>query len=68
MPALPDDWAWDSWVGDDGERYHRFFLKAPRAFRDPRLRHTAARIGHATSADLSHGVNDQRIGMAETVS
>lgn len=27
---MADDWVWDSWVADDGERYHRFFLKAPR--------------------------------------
>jgi sucrose-6-phosphate hydrolase SacC (GH32 family) len=52
--ALPDDWVWDSWVADDGERYHLFFLKAPRALRDPALRHTAARVGHATSEDLVH--------------
>ena len=51
---LPDDWVWDSWVADDGERYHLFFLKAPRSLREPRFRHTAARIGHATSADLTH--------------
>ena len=51
---LAEDWVWDSWIADDGERYHLFFLKAPRALRDPRLRHTAARIGHATSADLAH--------------
>ena len=51
---LPEDWVWDSWIADDGERYHLFFLKAPRALGDPRLRHTAARIGHATSADLTH--------------
>lgn len=63
--ALPDDWVWDSWVADDGERYHLFFLKAPRALRDPRLRHTAARIGHATSADLTHWhVHDDALGPA----
>jgi beta-fructofuranosidase len=49
---LPDDWVWDSWVADDGERYHLYFLKAPRALLDPGLRHTRATIGHATSADL----------------
>jgi len=49
---LADDWVWDSWIADDGERYHLFFLRAPRALGDPRLRHTAARIGHATSTDL----------------
>jgi beta-fructofuranosidase len=50
--ALPDDWVWDSWIADDGELYHLFFLKAPRALGDPALRHTAARVGHATSSDL----------------
>ncbi len=29
--ALRDDWVWDSWVADDGENYHLFFLTAPRA-------------------------------------
>ena len=52
MLRLPDDWVWDSWVAEDGGRYHLFFLRAPRALGDPGLRHTAARIGHATSTDL----------------
>jgi beta-fructofuranosidase len=50
----PDDWIWDSWVADDGERYHLFFLKAPRSLGNPDLRHEAARIGHASSLDLCH--------------
>jgi beta-fructofuranosidase len=49
---LPDDWVWDSWVVDDGDHYHLFFLKAPRSLADPARRHTHAAIGHATSADL----------------
>jgi beta-fructofuranosidase len=49
---LEDAWIWDSWIADDGERYHLFFLKAPRALEDPGLRHTAAAIGHASSLDL----------------
>jgi len=57
---LPDQWIWDSWVADDGERFHLYFLQAPRALGDPTLRHAAARIGHATSFDLVdwtyHGV------------
>ncbi|MGZ4264400.1 MAG: glycosyl hydrolase family 32 [Solirubrobacteraceae bacterium] len=52
MLRLEDAWIWDSWIADDGELYHLFFLKAPRALRDPALRHTAARVGHATSSDL----------------
>jgi beta-fructofuranosidase len=51
---LADHWVWDCWIADDGDRYHVFFLKAPRALGDPALRHTSARIGHATSADLTH--------------
>ncbi len=60
MLSLPDLWIWDSWVADDGELYHLFFLQAPRSLVDPGLRHSAARIGHATSVDLTswtyHGV------------
>jgi beta-fructofuranosidase len=52
MLSLPDHWVWDSWIADDGDQYHLFFLQAPRSLKDPRLRHTAASIGHATSADL----------------
>jgi beta-fructofuranosidase len=52
MLELPHDWAWDSWVADDGERYHLYFLRAPRALKDPALRHARSRIGHATSTDL----------------
>ena len=47
-----DDWVWDSWIADDGELYHLFFLKAPRALKEPSRRHTSATIGHATSTDL----------------
>jgi beta-fructofuranosidase len=52
MLQVPGCWIWDSWVADDGERYHLFFLKAPSALGDPDLRHTSARIGHASSLDL----------------
>jgi beta-fructofuranosidase len=51
---LTDDWLWDSWIADAGDRYHLFFLKAPRALKDPGLRHTAATVGHATSTDLTN--------------
>jgi beta-fructofuranosidase len=51
---LREDWVWDSWIADDGDLYHLFFLKAPRALKDPALRHTSATIGHATSIDLMH--------------
>ena len=54
MLRLEDAWIWDSWIADDGERYHLFFLKAPAALKDPALRHEAAFIGHASSTDLTH--------------
>ncbi len=50
--ALPDHWVWDSWLADDGENYHLFFLRASRALIDPARRHHRASIGHAVSADL----------------
>jgi beta-fructofuranosidase len=56
MLRLDDLWVWDSWVADDGDLYHLYFLQAPRALVDPALRHTAARVGHATSADLVNWV------------
>jgi beta-fructofuranosidase len=49
---LDDEWVWDSWVADDGELYHLFFLQAPRALGDPAARHVHARVGHASSRDL----------------
>jgi xylitol oxidase len=52
MFRLSEHWIWDSWIVDDGDLYHLFFLTAPRALADPGLRHTAATIGHATSSDL----------------
>lgn len=52
MLRLTSSWVWDFWLADDGERYHLFFLKAPRALIDPDRRHWRATIGHATSVDL----------------
>jgi beta-fructofuranosidase len=52
MLRLPDQWIWDSWIADDGDLYHLYFLQAPTSLGDPGRRHTAARIGHATSVDL----------------
>ncbi|MER2138301.1 MAG: glycosyl hydrolase family 32, partial [Arthrobacter sp.] len=49
---LSDHWAWDSWLADDGEQYHLFFLRASRALQDPQRRHYRASIGHAVSPDL----------------
>ena len=57
---LDDWWLWDSWVVDDGERYHLFSLRAPRSLGDVERRHTAAVVGRASSTDLvtwtDHGV------------
>lgn len=50
--ALPDHWVWDFWHCHDGRQHHLFFLKAPRALRDPELRHWNVTIGHAVSVDL----------------
>jgi beta-fructofuranosidase len=49
---LADHWVWDSWLADDGEQYHLFFLRAARSLVDPKLRHHRASIGHAVSPDL----------------
>ncbi len=52
MLELADHWIWDSWLYDDGEDFHIFFLRASRALIDPDRRHTHASIGHAKSKDL----------------
>ncbi len=45
-------WIWDSWIADDGEYYHLFYLQAPRSLGDVALRHLNATVGHARSTDL----------------
>ena len=52
MLRLEAYYIWDSWIADDGELYHLFFLQAPRALGNPSHRHVNAVVGHATSADL----------------
>ncbi len=52
MLRLDDRWVWDSWIADDGEHFHLFYLQAPTALGDPGLRHAAATVGHARSRDL----------------
>lgn len=52
MLRRDDAWVWDSWIIDDGELFHLFFLSAPRSLGDPELRHFHASVGHATSTDL----------------
>ncbi len=51
--ALKDHFVWDSWYVHDGEVWHGYFLKAPRAIGDPELRHFNVSYGHATSVDLT---------------
>lgn len=52
MLRLDDAWVWDSWIADDGDRYHLYFLQAPRSLADPGKRHLNATVGHAASTDL----------------
>lgn len=58
--SLEHHWVWDFWLADDGDIFHLFYLHAPKSLGDPRLRHRNARVGHATSVDLTnwtdHGV------------
>lgn len=55
--GLTDSWVWDFWLADDGTTFHLYYLHAPKSLGDPALRHRNARIGHATSEDLSNWVN-----------
>jgi beta-fructofuranosidase len=50
--ASETHWIWDSWYAHDGERWHGFFLQAPKTLGDPELRHYNATVGHAVSDDL----------------
>ena len=65
MLSSREDWIWDSWIADDGERYHLFFLKAPRA-----LERSAAcamrRRGSATRAPRPRrvGLHEDALGPA----
>lgn len=52
MLELADRWVWDAWYAVDGDQHRVFHLQAPRSLGDPELRHRAASVGHATSADL----------------
>lgn len=54
MLRRDDRWIWDSWVADDGEFHHLFYLQAPASLGDPGQRHEHASVG----------VRDQRIGTA----
>jgi beta-fructofuranosidase len=50
--ALKDRWIWDSWYAYDGERWHAYFLQAPKSIGDPELRHLNVSQGRAVSTDL----------------
>ncbi|MEM8914386.1 MAG: levansucrase [Pseudomonadota bacterium] len=52
MLSLPNEWIWDSWYVHDGQRWHGYFLKAPKSLGDPELRHWNVTQGHAVSDDL----------------
>lgn len=49
---IDEKWIWDSWLADDGDLYHLFYLQAPKSLEDVELRHHHASIGHAVSTDL----------------
>ncbi|BCL25816.1 glycoside hydrolase family 68 protein [Streptomyces aurantiacus] len=50
---LDHAWVWDFWFADDGDTFHLYYLHAPKSLGDPELRHRNARIGHATSTNLT---------------
>ena len=53
MLRLDDHYVWDSWIADDGDLYHLFFLQAPRSLGQSRASGTSTpTVGHATSPDL----------------
>ena len=56
MLRVASSWVWDFWLADDGDLFHLFFLKAPRALGDPDRRHRHATVGHAVSLDLTDWV------------
>jgi len=51
--TLDTHWVWDFWLADDGDLFHMYYLHAPKSLGDQNLRHRNARVGHATSADLT---------------
>lgn len=59
--ALADHWVWDFWLADDGEQHHLFYLHAPKSLGNPDLRHRNARIGHASSTNLSDWTNHGQV-------
>ncbi|KKL83366.1 hypothetical protein LCGC14_1975500, partial [marine sediment metagenome] len=57
--TLDTHWIWDSWYAHDGERWHGYYLKAPKSLGDPELRHFNVSQGHAVSDDL---INWEHLG------
>jgi beta-fructofuranosidase len=51
---LPKKWVWDFWFAVNESETHVFYLQAPHALKDERLRHWNVSIGHAVSHDLVH--------------
>ena len=54
MLELKDKWVWDFWLCRHRDAHHMFYLQAPRALGDERLRHFNASLGHAVSEDLKN--------------
>ncbi len=52
MLSLPDKWIWDFWFAQDGDKYHIFYLQAPKSLKLEQRRHHNATIGHAVSNNL----------------
>lgn len=51
---LHNKWLWDFWLARNGPDRHLFYLQAPRALEEEKLRHWNVSIGHAVSQDLRH--------------
>ncbi len=51
--TLDTHWVWDFWLADDGELFHMYYLRAPKSLGNQHLRHRNAKVGHATSVDLT---------------
>lgn len=61
MVFIPEQhFLWDFWLVSPHEwsgaraLYYLYYLQAPRALRDPNMRHNVATVGHAVSRDLRH--------------
>jgi beta-fructofuranosidase len=59
MLQIHDHFVWDSWYAHDGDRWHAFYLQAPKSIGDPELRHWNVSVGHSVSDDL---INWEHLG------